>query len=458
MESKPHLLVIAQAAHRLGGVPVWLAQLLPELQKRGWRPRLGLVESTAGEAQEYRRLHPGVASSAFAISASSTTLRGRRLALERTISRERPDLVLVSDVVDAYPTVADLRYRGEFGGRAAMALHGLHAGYFKDLLRNPGGVDSVVCSNRLTTALAAELSGLTEERILYAQYGAREEPEKERVGCEGAQLRIGWIGRLEDSQKGCLELPRVAAALVEREVAFEILVAGDGPDRERLEEAFKKRDLWGRISMAGEIPPSDVGQRVYSQIDLLLITSRWETGPLIAFEAMARGVPVVAARFLGSRAEGALVHGENCLLYECGNEDGAARAIALLCAREVRGALVLGGRKLVRGKYSTTESAGAWERALLRSLELAPRDAWAAPESTGPAGRLDRWLGDKLGERLRGAAGILMGRRRLRIEWPFTASAGENDAELWRLAEVLEARGTTMTGGDQSRARESSGG
>jgi len=354
------------------------------------------------------------------------------------IRRERAELVLVSDVADAYSTLADMRRRGVFGGRAAMALHGLHQGYFADLRSIAAGVDSVICSNRLTAALATRLSGMAAERVHYAQYGAPESAEPARAVGTRSQLRIGWIGRLEESQKCCLALPAVAAALVERGLAFEILVAGDGPDRKRLEEGFQELGLRGRVSMVGEVPPSEVERSIYSQIDLLLITSRWETGPIVAFEAMARGVPIVATRFVGSASEGALVDGKTCLSYDIGNEQGAAKAIATLSAPEVRHAIVRGGLDLVKGEYSLAASTAAWERALLKSLELEPRNDQAIPGTTIPAGRLDRWLGTRSGERLRRIAAVVGSKRQVMVEWPFTGSPTADPTEMWRLAGEME--------------------
>ena len=78
--------------------------------------------------------------------------------------------------------------------------------------------------------------------------------------------------------------------------------------------------------------------RYYQALDLYLITSRSEGGPLALLEAFASGVPVVSTR-VGMSAD-IIRHGENGMLAEIGDDEALAScAAAILASSERKNAL-----------------------------------------------------------------------------------------------------------------------
>jgi glycosyltransferase involved in cell wall biosynthesis len=69
---------------------------------------------------------------------------------------------------------------------------------------------------------------------------------------------------------------------------------------------------------------------VYGHHHALVITSSWETGPIVAWQAMASGMAVVSSRYVGAGLEGALEHDATALLFPCGDTDAAAGELARL--------------------------------------------------------------------------------------------------------------------------------
>lgn len=91
--------------------------------------------------------------------------------------------------------------------------------------------------------------------------------------------------------------------------AFELLVAGDGPERSRLEQLATTVGLGNRIKMLG--PIEDV-PALFATAHLAVHPSRSESLSNTILEAMAEGLPVVATDVGGTRE--ILSHGQNGLL------------------------------------------------------------------------------------------------------------------------------------------------
>ncbi|WP_327347359.1 glycosyltransferase [Streptomyces europaeiscabiei] len=73
-----------------------------------------------------------------------------------------------------------------------------------------------------------------------------------------------------------------------------LLIAGDGPERERLEKLARDLDLTDRIRFLGHI--TDVAPVLAASDAVLLTSVVEETGPLALKEAMAAAKPVIASR------------------------------------------------------------------------------------------------------------------------------------------------------------------
>jgi glycosyltransferase involved in cell wall biosynthesis len=139
------------------------------------------------------------------------------------------------------------------------------------------------------------------------------------------------------------ELPEARLALV-----------GDGPDRKRLERVFAKLPVHFAGFLAGEELAT-----AYASADVFVMPSSTETLGFVALEAMASGVPVVAADAGGLRD--VVQHGENGLLYDPRQRKGALAPInELLASRGLRLELARMGRK-------AAENA-SWEAETLRLL------------------------------------------------------------------------------------------
>jgi glycosyltransferase involved in cell wall biosynthesis len=122
---------------------------------------------------------------------------------------------------------------------------------------------------------------------------ARRDPAWRRAhGIADGDVAIGFLGRLV-MEKGLDAFTATVAELRRRGVAHKVLVVGDGPAREWFAERVPEAVFTGFQHGA------DLG-RAIAAMDVLFNPSVTETFGNVTLEAMAGGVPVVAARATGS--------------------------------------------------------------------------------------------------------------------------------------------------------------
>ncbi|MCL4816774.1 MAG: N-acetyl-alpha-D-glucosaminyl L-malate synthase BshA [Flavobacteriales bacterium] len=78
---------------------------------------------------------------------------------------------------------------------------------------------------------------------------------------------------------------------VQKLIPCKLLLVGDGPERNRLENLCRENSLCDKVTFAGKLKDTE---GVLSISDLFLLTSESESFGLAALEAMAAGVPVIS--------------------------------------------------------------------------------------------------------------------------------------------------------------------
>lgn len=104
--------------------------------------------------------------------------------------------------------------------------------------------------------------------------------------------RIVFLGRLVE-RKGCMQLLRALRVLVKNRHDVQLLVAGDGPERKKLEKFCKKYNLIQNVTFLGFIEESKKSNLLASA-DIACFPSLYgESFGIVLIEAMAAGAGVV---------------------------------------------------------------------------------------------------------------------------------------------------------------------
>ena len=198
----------------------------------------------------------------------------------------------------------------------------------------------VVCAS---TALAEAASELGARNVRVIPSGVR---IPERVGEEADPPYVLFAGRLSP-EKGVTEL-------VEAATGHPLVVAGDGPLRDRVPGAL------------GLLPRPEL-EPLYERAAVVACPSYREGFGVVCAEAMAHGKPVVASR-VGGLID-LVLDGETGLLVDPGDIEGLRAALErLLGDRELRRTLGEAGRRRAIERLSWDEVTEALKRAYRDAL------------------------------------------------------------------------------------------
>lgn len=145
---------------------------------------------------------------------------------------------------------------------------------------------------------------------------------------------VCMVGRLS-FQKNPLLFIRIAKKVLDSypgELAMpHFVLIGDGPLRQECQAYLNKKAITGNVHLTGDL--ENAGQ-FFWDTDIALLTSNYESCPLVIIEAMATGTPVVASNVIGTRH--IINHGEDGYLFSLDQVGKAAEHIMqLLLDREL---------------------------------------------------------------------------------------------------------------------------
>jgi glycosyltransferase involved in cell wall biosynthesis len=162
-----------------------------------------------------------------------------------------------------------------------------------------------------------------------------------------------------DAVKRPLLVADIAKALLalRPEGDFRVIVAGDGPERERFVRRVRKLGLDAMFDFRGQV---DDLSPLYAACDVVILPSRSEGVPLVVLEALASGRPVVASK-VGAIGE-VLDPGCGILIEEPEPREFARAIKALLDQPELRERLGAAGRRKMETTHDIRKTRELWTR------------------------------------------------------------------------------------------------
>jgi glycosyltransferase involved in cell wall biosynthesis len=160
--------------------------------------------------------------------------------------------------------------------------------------------DAFIAVSRADQRKMIEIERIPAERIRFIPNGiaptapAAGRDVRAELGVGSGPL-IGAIGTLR-AQKAYDVLIRAAASLREKHPGLHVVIAGGGPERERLDALIGELGLSDVVLMLGrrlDVP------NILAALDVAVCASNFEGSPLAVMEYMEAGLPIVATRVGG---------------------------------------------------------------------------------------------------------------------------------------------------------------
>lgn len=351
-----------------GGVETALLQLLRGLRAPDFEHRVVCIEAKEPRASMFRR----EGFDFVELGGVGSVRNARALAgLVREVRRFRPDVVharvfegqvfgALAGVVGRAPAIIteEATLPAPPGDRSVMTRLALRA-----LLHR---TDAVVAIAPAVERYLVERNWFPPGLVHQINYGVdlgeseatvkQAKRERAALGFAPATIVFGTVCRLLDSHKRVSDVIRALASLRDQPVA--LLVVGDGPDRNALEQLAASLGVSHAVRFLGYRTDPAV---FFRMMDAFVLTSAFEGFGIVFAEAGHAGLPSI-----GSRAGGipdVVLDGETGLLVQSGDLEAIASAMSRLARDEVLRAR-LGAHALQRARalYSTEQYVEAFRR------------------------------------------------------------------------------------------------
>jgi glycosyltransferase involved in cell wall biosynthesis len=174
---------------------------------------------------------------------------------------------------------------------------------------------------------------------------------------------VGYIARLS-REKGTLNFMEAIPKVVETRHETTFLIGGDGPLRPQVEEYVNKSS--NKLKFVGWIPHDKLPSYL-NELRLLVVPSYTETGPYIAFEAMACGTPILATP-VGTMPD-VIKDGETGFVMENNSPECIAKNIVRALNDPSLEQVARNARNLVEREFTFEKAVDSYKR-ILETLKL----------------------------------------------------------------------------------------
>lgn len=224
-------------------------------------------------------------------------------------------------------------------------------------------------------------------------------------GLEADARQAIFVGRLEDLQKDVFLLPKILACARKIDTEAHLIVAGAGPDGDRLRERFRKAGQEGHFTMLGQMSPVDL-PAVLRRCGTFILPSRFEGCSNATLEAMASGCVPLLSRLPGI-SDHLVVAGTSGFLHSPGDWRGIAEAWGRLMGfEETWRRMRQAARDKMMAEFSQERMAVGYARVFTdvvaapdRRPPLSPLTEFKVHPGLGPTWR--RWIPGGVKKRLR---------------------------------------------------------
>jgi len=292
----------------------------------------------------------------------------------------RLPMVLLPNFNDAsYRLAAALVQQYQDRVRVLAVCHGDNPQDYEYLTRyEPVVIQYLGVSQRCAQVLTEKLPNRSNN-IAALAHGVEVPAPIDRAPLDDRPLRLLYAGRIEQGIKRITDVLAIAWLLAERNIAYEMLLVGDGPHAsmvDRLIETVLPRiePRSGSVRRIDAVA-SEATSQWYAWADVFLLASRLEGMNVALLEAMAHGcVPVVSDVASGTRE--VIGDGDNGFLFPIGDVTAATDRLEELSKNaEQLVATAASARATIVSNFSHT-------RYIERFLSLADR-VWKSPPVRG---------------------------------------------------------------------------
>ena len=286
---KPCIRVAFGSVPKDGGTFTFYRNLRPVLLKSGIDLRCVTVGKKEADLVETAYVDDGC----VLLEPETHSVKRQAKAFSNWCQREKIDVVMAINSVAILSALPHLPKSVRVLSRCA---NGFDEGYRVTLSGRERLMGIVALTPRLKNDLVEDYCA-DPQKIFLIPNGLDPTPFEFAALHERSQterpLRLGFMGRLEHTQKGVLYIPKIVRALKQLNVSFSLRIAGKGVHRPLLERELNPYIESGEVELIGAITKDEV-PTFLQNTDIFLFTSHFEGCPNALLEAMMAGCAPVS--------------------------------------------------------------------------------------------------------------------------------------------------------------------
>lgn len=143
--------------------------------------------------------------------------------------------------------------------------------------------------------------------------------------CSPENKKFLAVGRFSHLHKGFDLLIEAFASFAKLNQGWNLDIVGEGPEEEMLRSLISKHHLEERIKIH---PFTKEIEQHYSSASIYILSSRWEGFPLVLFEAMSFGLPIISSDI--SIAKEIIENKDVGILFRCENVEDLANKMKIM--------------------------------------------------------------------------------------------------------------------------------
>jgi glycosyltransferase involved in cell wall biosynthesis len=195
---------------------------------------------------------------------------------------------------------------------------------------NPASYEALAAPDSIGEGRMAFLPNFVEPAVFHRLPSDERRQVRTRLAGElGLPADQPWIlfaGRLVARKRPQLAVGALAAASSGSSAqAAHLVIAGDGAERAGVERQAREAGIADRVHFLGAVAQERLA-RLMQASDALLLTSLWEGGGMVIFEALAAGLPVVTVPV--GAAPSVVAHAATGWIVESGTDDALPSSLA----------------------------------------------------------------------------------------------------------------------------------
>jgi len=367
------ILFISKSFPVHGGVERWLKDLILGLISSGIDVDLALADGQRfHHAQDYIDAYPELSGLDIHLIDGKLGLpRQRRQFISKLIVKLKPDIVVPVLLQDGLEVAIEQKNKGD----DLKIIYPVHENdiWVYDVIRTyKNAIDLLVSVNQLFLKLVETRDNWPEDRLEHIRCGASMPKSRAKL-MENGILRIGYCGKVNDKQKRAGDIAELCIQLDQKNIGYSFTIAGTGSGEELLKERLADEIAEGKVVFRSYLSEKELYKSFYPELDILFIPSYWETGPIVAWEAMLHGVVVLSSKYRGSQCEGILINNETSLLFPIGDIETAVQQTRLLDQdREMLRHLGANGRCIAEKELTVERMVEKWINTLQKIHKRPP--------------------------------------------------------------------------------------